>query len=325
MQTEISFNKRSLEHFPIQLFAIVMGLSGLAIVFAKAYHLLDLSYWVYATILFIDTVLFLLIFTAYMLKIIYYTDSVKKEFYHPIKSSFMAAISVSFLLLSIAYYDFAPTLSILLWYIGAPLQLAFTLIVIRYWIHNELKVVHSNPAWFIPIVGNVLVPVIGVDAAPVYVSLFFFSLGMFFWIVLFTIMINRIIFHHPLAKKLIPTFFIFIAPPAVGFVSYFKITNGSIDMFSMFLYFVALFTLLLLLFMIRMYDTKVFFISWWAYTFPLAAITIATLMMQMVFHNTLTYLASITLIALTTLVVGFVTFKTIQACKAQKICISEEE
>jgi len=302
-----------------------MGLSGFAIMFAKAYHLLDMPYWIYSTILLIDTALFLVIFTAYMFKILLYLDDVKKEFYHPIKSSFMAAISISFLLLSIAYYDFAPTLSIVLWYIGTPLQLAFTLIIIRYWIHNDLKVVHSNPAWFIPIVGNVLVPIIGVEAAPVYISIFFFSLGIFFWIVLFTITMNRIIFHHPLAKKLIPTFFIFIAPPAVGFVSYFRITNGSLDLFSLFLYFVALFTLFLLLFMVKMYDTKKFFISWWAYTFPLAAMTIATLMMEMVFHNTFTYLASMGLIALTTVVVVFVTIRTIQACKAQTICILEEE
>ena len=138
-------------------------------------------------------------------------------------------------------------------------------------------------------------------------------------------MMNRIIFHHQLAKKLIPTFFIFIAPPAVGFVSYLRITNGSIDMFSMFLYFIGLFILLLLLFMIKMYDTKEFFISWWAYTFPLASITIATLMLEMVFHTVITYLASVSLILLTSVVVGFVTVKTIGACRAQKICISEEE
>jgi len=315
---------RSLQHMPIQLFAIVMGLSGFAIVFAKAYHLLDMPYWIYTTILFIDTTVFLLIFTAYMFKILLYIDAVKKEFNHPIKSSFMASISISFLLLSIAYYDFAPTLSILLWYIGTPLQLAFTLIVIRYWIHNDLQVVHSNPAWFIPIVGNVLVPIVGVDSAPLFVSIFFFSIGMFFWIVLFTIMMYRIIFHHPLAKKLIPTFFIFIAPPAIGFISYLRITDGSLDMFASFLYFVALFTLILLLFMVKMYDTKQFFISWWAYTFPLAAITIATLMMEMIFHNTVTYLASIALISLTTLVVGFIIYRTILAVKAQQICISEE-
>lgn len=237
----------------------------------------------------------------------------------------MAAISISFLLVSIAYYDFAPTVSILFWYIGTPLQLAFTLIVMRYWIANDLKVVHSNPAWFIPIVGNVLVPVIGVEAAPVWISLFFFALGMFFWIVLFTILMYRIIFHHPLAKKLIPTLFILIAPPAIGFVSYFRITNGSIDMLSMSLYFIALFTLFLLLFMVRMFDTKQFFISWWAYTFPLAAMSIATLLMHMALGTTVTYIGSIALIVLTTTVIGFVTYRTIIECRAEKICIEEVE
>ncbi len=237
----------------------------------------------------------------------------------------MAAISISFLLVSIAYYDFAPTVSILFWYIGTPLQLAFTLIVIRYWIKNEFKVVHSNPAWFIPIVGNVLVPVVGVEAAPIWVSLFFFALGLFFWVVLFTIMMYRIVFHHPLSKKLVPTLFILIAPPAIGFISYFRITNGSIDMLSMSLYFIALFTLFLLLFMLRMFDTKQFFISWWAYTFPLAAITIATLLMHMALGTTITYLGSIALIALTTIVIGFVTYRTLKECQAEKICIEEEE
>ena len=317
--------KRSLEYFPVQLFAVIMGLSGLSIVFAKAYHLIDMPYWIYGTLLLIDTVLFLGIFTAYMFKWLIYPEAVKKEFYHPVKSSFMAAIAISFLLVSIAYYDFAPTVSILFWYIGTPLQLFLTLTVIRYWINNDLKVVHANPAWFIPIVGNILVPVVGVDAAPLYVSLFFFAIGLFFWIILFTIMLNRIIFHHPLAKKLIPTLFIFIAPPSVGFISYFRITDGSIDMFSIILYFVALFTLFLLLFMVKNFDTKEFFISWWAYTFPLAAVTIATLLMYMSLQNSITYMASVALIILTSLVVGYVTIKTLHACRTEKICVSEEE
>lgn len=314
---------RSLQFFPVQLFAIVMGLSGFVIVMAKAYHLINMPYIIYEVLLFMDTALFMTIFVTYMLKLIKYTEAVKKEFYHPIKSAFMATISISFLLLSIAYYDYAPSISILFWYIGAPLQIVFTFIILRYWIVNKFEVVHSNPAWFIPIVGNLLVPVVGVDAAPIFVSIFFFSVGMFFWFVLFTIMMYRIVFHHPLAKKLVPTFFIFIAPPAVAFISYFRITNGSIDMFSLFLFSIALFTLVLLLFMIKMYDTKEFFISWWAYTFPMAAITIATLLMYMTYRNSFLYALSILLIILTTLIVGFVATRTLQECKAEKICIKE--
>jgi len=325
MESSIQINKRSLEYFPVQLFAVIMGMSGLAIVYAKAFHLLAMPYIVYELLLWIDTLLFFGIFTAYMFKWLIYPEAVQKEFQHPIKSSFMAAISISFLLLSIAYYDYAPTVSILFWYIGAPLQLFFTLTIIRYWIHNEFKVVHGNPAWFIPIVGNVLVPVVGIEAAPVFVSLFYFVIGIFFWLVFFVIVMHRIVFHHPLAKKLIPTLFIFIAPPAIGFVSYFRITSGSIDTVSMFLYFIALFTLLLLLFMVRMYDRSQFFISWWAYTFPLAAMTIATLLLHMALHTWATLYGSVILIVLTTLVVGFVALKTLQACREETICILEED
>ncbi len=319
----MEISKRSLEFFPVQLFAVIMGVSGLTVVFEKAHQLLGIPSVIYGLLLTIDTVLFIGILSTYIYKWFIHPQAVKKEYMHPIKSSFMAAISISFLLVSIAYNSFSPTIAKILWFIGTPLQLAFTLYVIRYWIHNDLKVIHSNPAWFIPIVGNILVPIVGVDVAPQFISIFFFSIGFFFWIILFAIMLYRIIFHHPLAKKLIPTFFIFIAPPAVGFVSYYRIT-GSIDLFALSLYSLALFTLMLLIFMIRMFDTKEFFISWWAYTFPMAAITLATLILHQTFNSGFTYALSLLLIITTTLIVGFVTFKTYQAIRVEEICISEE-
>jgi len=316
---------RSLEHFPVQLFAIIMGVSGLTIMFAKASHIIDAPIWIYYALLAIDTILFFVIFTTYLMKWLLYPEAVYKEFRHPIKSSFMATISISLLLLSIAYYDFAPPVALAFWYIGAPLQLAFTLLVMRFWILGEFKIVHSNPAWFIPIVGNVLVPIVGVEAAPLGVSLLFFAVGVFFWIVLSTILIYRIVFHHPMPGKLLPTFFIFIAPPAVAFVSYFRISMGNIDLFSASLYFIALFFLFFLIFLTKMFSFRQFFISWWAYTFPMAAITIATLLLHMVLRLPSTYWGSIILMAMTIVIVGYVTFKTIIACKRQEICVAEIE
>ncbi|NPA87464.1 SLAC1 anion channel family protein [Caminibacter pacificus] len=318
--------QRNLAYFPIQLFAVIMGLSGITIATAKAWHFLNLPiHWLYLLLLVIDTIAFFVILTLYLIKLIKYPDMVKKEFNHPIKSSFFAAISISFLLVSIAYMDFAPTITVVFWYIGAILQIIFTFIVIKFWIINDFEVHHINPAWFIPIVGNVLVPVAGVDVAPLFVNLFFFSIGMFFWIVLFTIVVYRMIFHHPLGKRLIPTFFILIAPPAVGFISYFRITFGLVDMFSLFLYSIALFILILLFSMYKMFIKLQFFISWWAYTFPLAAITIATILLDTAYHNVILKSFSILLWILTFSVVCFVAYKTFVAIKNQKICVPEEE
>jgi len=319
--------KRSLKFFPVQLFAVIMGLSGLTIAFAKAWHFLNIETFetVYKILLFIDTLMFFSVFFIYIIKWINYPETVQKEFSHPIKSSFTAAISISFLLLSIAYYDYAPSVSIAFWWIGAPLHLFFTYKIMKFWIEHKFEVTQINPAWFIPIVGNVLVPVVGVDAQDELVNIFFYAVGIFFWLVLFTIVIYRMIFHHPVGKRLLPTFFILIAPPAVGFISYFRITFGLIDTQSLILYFIALFTFILLLSMLKSFLKLQFFISWWAYTFPMAALTIATVLMDSVYNTPLTYYGSIILLLITTVLVSFVSYKTAIAVKNHKICIPEEE
>jgi tellurite resistance protein len=61
------------------------------------------------------------------------------------------------------------------------------------------------------------------------------------------------VFHQPLHDRHLPTLFILIAPPVVAAVAYVKLT-GSYDSLA------------------RIH----FYLSWWAYTFPMAALTIAT-------------------------------------------------
>jgi len=318
--------KRDLSCFPVQFFAVLMGISGLTIAYAKAYHVLNFSPIWYLILLTIDTILFFVIFTIYMLKWVKYPKEVIQEMHHPIKSSFVPAISISFLLLSIAYYDYAPTVSVAFWYIGAPLHLYFTLRTIKFWmIHETLNINHINPAWFIPVVGNLLVPVVGIDVLPLPVSIFYFSVGFFFWIMLFIIVMYRMIFHNPMPGKLVPTLFILIAPPAIGFISYFRITFGSIDMMSMFLYSIALVVTLLMFAKLRVFTSSKFFISWWAYTFPLAAVSIASILIYMTYHNSFNYVVSLFLISLTTLVVALVFYKTIIAIKKEELCTEEEE
>jgi len=66
-----------------------------------------------------------------------------------------------------------------------------------------------------------------------------------------------------------------------------------------------------------------FFLSWWAYSFPLAAITIATLAM---FHETgsLLYLriAGI-LLGITTVVIAGLLVRTAMAVARREICVEE--
>ncbi len=313
-----------LPYFPISFFAMVMGLAGLCIAWEKAQIGFHLPFRLDLALLPFTALVFTILTITYLLKLLRYPGEVVKELNHPVKLNFFPAVSISLILLSITMLHTLPQASRILWMIGSSLHLGFTLYVMNIWIHHDkFEVHHINPAWFIPVVGNVLVPVAGTSHGYYEISWFFFSIGIIFWLVLFTIIIYRVLFHNPLPDRLMPTFFILIAPPAVGFISYVKL-NGGIDNFAHVLYYSGLFLTLLLFTMVLRFSRLQFFLSWWAYSFPLAAITIATLLMFEKTSNPGFAALGWVLLTLLTLVVTFLFYRTMRAVGGKKICMAEE-
>lgn len=272
-----------LQHFPIPLFASVMGLGGLTLAWLKAGQVNpDLPQWVAASLRILSSALMLFLISVYTLKWLRYPQAVLQERDHPVRLNFFPAISIGILLLAAAWAHSAPAaVAFGLWLAGAALHLLFTLYVMSRWMfHPGYQINHISPAWFIPVVGNILVPVAGAQFLALDVSWFFFSIGLLFWLVLLTLVMFRLFFQEALPQRLLPTLFILIAPPAVGFLSYLKINGGEVDGFARILYFGALFFTLLLAANAKRFLQLPFFLSSWAYSFPLAAITIATLEMS---------------------------------------------
>ena len=268
-----------LEHFPAAFFAMVMGLAGLTIGWEKAAAMLGRDFPFVPWLIGITTLVFATLALLYLGKLVLHPAAVRAEVRHPVRINFMPTMAISLLLLAIVYLHPAPEASRWLWISGATLQLGFTLFVVNSWMHHEhFQVQHMNPAWFIPAVGNVLVPVAGVPLGYELVSWFFFSIGILLWPVLLTIIFYRVLFHHPLPERLMPTLFILVAPPAVGFIAYVRLTGG-VDVFAQILYFSAVFFTLLLATQVTRFLRLRFFLSWWAYSFPLAAIAIASMLM----------------------------------------------
>ncbi|MEW6446458.1 MAG: SLAC1 anion channel family protein [Pseudomonadota bacterium] len=313
-----------LEHMPIAMFAIVMGLAGLTIAVEKAESLWHWGFQPSLILLAITALAFGAIGLAYLTKLIRHRKHVMEEYNHPIRLSFFPAIPIGLILLAIASLDHFPTLALGLWAVGSAVQLLFTLMILSAWIHHEkFQIQHSNPAWFIPIVGNILVPVAGAPLGYMEVSWFFFSIGLVFWIVLLTILMNRFFFHNPLPSKLLPTLFILIAPPAVGFLSWLKLHHGVLDDAGRILYYIALFTTLLLFFQFRQFAKVKFALPWWAYSFPMAAITITSMVMLEHMGGWFFLLLSNVLLTLLVALIFVLVINTIRAMMRGEICVPE--
>lgn len=307
-------------HFPISMFSIVMGLSGLSIAWQKA---LGASFPVITTVSSIlATTVMLLVSALYFLKITRYPNAVIAETKHPIKINFFAAFSISLLLLSVVWHRFE-SLSYVLWGLGAVVQLSLTLLVMHSWIHHDhYRLEHANPSWFIPVVGNIIAPITGAKLGFIEISWFFFGVGIVFWLVLLTIIINRLIFHEALPARFKPMLFILLAPPSIGFVSYSSLVPELTD-FSRILISVALFTAILLALNINQFRKSGFYLSSWAYSFPVAAFNVALFRYAELTLSPIGFYIGVALLGGLTLLVLWLSFNTLKAIKAGEICKPE--
>ena len=310
-----------LKNFPVSFFATVMGMSGFSIAWNRAEYFFNPGFCLSSVLLGFSMMLFSLLVVIYATKIIKYPHEVLTEINHPVKQAFVPTISISLILLSIAYLQSAPDFSLWLWSVGTLLHFGLTLYILSSWMHHsKYEITQLNPAWFIPVVGNILIPIAGLQHAEPEISWFFFSLGLFFWPVLTSIVFYRLIFHPNLPERLLPTLFIFIAPPALGFISWFNL-NGNIDPFARILYSVALLFTLLLISQFKYFTRIRFFLSWWAYSFPMAAITIATFLMAKATNQAMYVWIGGGLLTLLSAIMSILVWRTIGAMLRREICV----
>nr|VDD27111.1 unnamed protein product [Brassica oleracea] len=278
--------------FPISTFGVCLGVGSQAIMWktlatakpTKFLHFLHVPLWIHRSLWFISVALVLIIATIYHLKIILYFEAVRREYYHPIRINFFFAPFISLLFLALAVPPFIVTdLPQFLWYV-----LMFPFICL------ELKIYGQ---WMSG--GALLGARMGLREGPI----FFFTVGMAHYLVLFVTLYQRLPANETLPKDLHPVFFLFVAAPSVSSMAWATIT-GSFNYRSKVCYFIAMF----LYFLVRFPYVNLFFfyrfsLSWWAYTFPMTGAAIATISYAAVVRNTMTKVLCVILCAIATLVV----------------------
>ncbi len=338
-------------NLPIALFASVMGIGGLSLVLKKASVVFgsvalantsfnnganavestldSTSSWQGAVATFLwwgaygfavlAVVIFALLLVCYSAKIFYHFDAFKADLKHQVKINFLSSIPISMLIIVAFWSDLSSGVDLLwqgilgLFYVASALQLILSLYVMSFWFKESMKTALLSPAWFIPIVCNLIVPLSGgLINAPKELLLFFFSIGCFFWILLSAMIMQRLIFEQSLESKFIPTLFIFIAPPSI-FVVDFHSLFGFHNALSFMGFNVALFFVLLLLSLGNIFTKLSFAPSWWAFTFPLCAFGIASFDLYMNEFKCFYGLLGILGLVMAFFAVVFISYKTLRA------------
>ncbi|MDT9547519.1 MAG: C4-dicarboxylate ABC transporter [Chlorobium sp.] len=313
-----------LRNFHITFFAIVLGMAGFTLAIQKGGELFPVFVPTSDWLLYFTLALFGVVSILYLAKAVSHPDTIKKEWNHPIKVNFFPLIAKIFLVLSVVYLERDMQISYYAWVTGAVLQMLASVFIISSWINqSHFKIEHMTPGWFIPIVGAIIVPIAGVKHGFLEISWFFFAVGLFFWMALFTIVMYRMIFHASIPDRLLPTLFILFAPPAIGFIAYVKLGGGELDAFARILYYFSLFMFVLVLFQLPMLAKINYYLSWWAYSFPVAAKALATLLMYHLTKNPFFKSIAVFELGFLILIIVVLLIRTLMAVARGEICVED--
>ena len=271
---------KRLEYLPISLFGSTMGLTGLSVAWKQAHGVFNMPLWVSDAIAAVSVAVFVALLIAYGVKAICAPDKVLAEFRHPIAGNLFGTFLISILLLPIVIAPVSLVAARIMWCAGTAGMVVFAWTIVSRWMSDRQMTAHATPAWIVPVVGMLDVPLalpsLALPPLP-EVMVLGLAVGLFFAMPLFTLIFSRLVFEAPMPDALQPTLLILAAPFSVGFSSY-VVTVGRVDLFAESLYFLMLFVLSVLLGRLRaLRRCCPFRVSWWAVSFPLAASAIAAL------------------------------------------------
>lgn len=272
----------ALKYLAFNWFAIVMTLAGLSLAWGRATPLLGQLAEGGALVLGGAAALALAALLLLSgLRWRHYPEAVAGDMKHPVRHGFVATLPVSLILVATVAAALLGDAAWVraLWWLGSLAQFGVTLWVLARWLAADkaqgLGWPALTPVLIVPVVGNVLAPLAGVQLGAGAWAAAQFGLGLLLWPVLLALLFARIATHGLWPERLLPTTFISIAPPAV--VGSAALQLGAPPLLGWMCWGIALFFLLWSLQVGRRMLAQPFSIAFWSMGFPLAAFAALTL------------------------------------------------
>jgi tellurite resistance protein len=184
-----------------------------------------------------------------------------------------ACLTVGLMLLSALLAPHMPRLANAMIWIAALGHFLLLAWLINGWFRGGLALEIISPVWFIPVVGNIVVPVGAIASGEVMLAWFGFSVGIVLWLMLLPIVFFRLIHGKPMPDELESTQMVLVAPPAIGSVSWSLLAGDQAVVPGVVLLSVAFFLMLTMVPMVLRVISRPFVPANWAFGFPLAALS----------------------------------------------------
>ena len=305
-------------------FSLVMGLSGLSLAWHRASAVLgDMADGIALVVGGLAALVFVVLLVASALRFARYPAALEEDLKHPVRHAFVAALPVATLLLAavgVALFGPHPLLNVV-WWVGALTQLWATVWVLGRWLAPVPSASPGQtglwpgvtPVLLIPVVGNVVSPLAGLPLGHEVWATAQMGIGTFFWPIVMGMVLVRRIAHSPLPDRILPAWFITIAPPAViGSV----LTQYEAPLaLSLGMWGIAAFILVWLAPLARRIAGQPFGVAFWGLSFPLAALATLTLRLAELQGGGALQTVGVLLLAVASIVILWLGFATVRGLR----------
>ncbi|WP_256575748.1 SLAC1 anion channel family protein [Pseudomonas sp. R16(2017)] len=274
----IAARTTSIKNLPINLFGAVMGLAGLGLAWRLNGQYFGIGGLLGEAIGAFAGLVFVLLTLGYLGKWVKHPEAVRGEFNHPVASNFFGTVTIALLLLSAVAAPHSALLGEVLWIVGSGLTVLLAGLVVSRLLSGSQDPSNAVPAWLIPGVATLDIAVTGAHMPMAWAAefnLFAMAVGAVLALVFYSRIFSRLVHQAALAKGMVPSLMVLIAPFEVGFLAYTNVF-GEIDRFASVLFYFGLFLFGVLSFKVFRRDVP-FAPSWWAISFPIAALSNAAL------------------------------------------------
>lgn len=311
MLEEISSKWEIIRNFTPAWFASVMGTGILAMTsffYSPYIHALKYAAFILS---YLNIALFFILLIPWTLRWIYFRKEALASLEHPVVSNFYITMPISIVVLAANFMLISRNkmVSESFWFVGSILVIFFSILTPFIMLRGEhVRLGHINPAWFIPPVALIVIPLIGAPLVSrfsgllgeivILINYFGWGAGFFLYLALLAICMYRFILHHPLPDVLAPTIWINLGPIGAGVVALIDLVENSafvtikepFFVFSFILWGFGVWWVLMAIVMTLHYIKNLrlpYAMTWWAFIFPLGAYVAATHSVAIVFKMTL--------------------------------------
>ncbi len=263
---------------PASLFSIVMGLAGLGAAWRAAARAYGVSAWLADGLLAVSAALFVGILAAQVVKALVERERFAAELRDPVQGSLAALGPAALLLLVPGVAVHFRDLALVLFWIGAASEVALGVWLVGGWLISPVSAESVTPAMYLPAVaGNLLAALAAGAVGRADAGWIFFGAGLVTWVVLAAVLLGRYLSAGELPRPLRPLLGMELASPAFALVAYQALDGPGPDATSRALLGCSLFVALVLLRLAGRFRDVAFAPSYWAFTFPLAALATGAL------------------------------------------------